>query len=208
MDRLRNFLPLKVHFAFLLLVFTSFSFSLWVLLLGSISLYSLLIYLSHNASLDSAPGHVLYSPCFGKVYSVTPGVNHKKFGNDLTEIRVNLPLWMPIGLYLPTDCEILGIDTLEGKRVGLNFSGDIGPIRRTELKLNHRSSESIIGMVLAPRPLGCLPQLNVLIGDRGQPTGLIGYMPLGGSVILYAAKELQLTIKEGDYVSPLKEWNE
>ena len=52
---------------------------------------------------------VFYAPVNGRVSSITPHVNHPKFGDDLIEVKFTISWIREAGLYLPTRSEVLDL---------------------------------------------------------------------------------------------------
>lgn len=58
---------------------------------------------------------MIYGPVNGKVISVKKKVDHKIFGNDLTQIQIQIPFWRETGVFLPMTLEITDMIVQKGR---------------------------------------------------------------------------------------------
>ncbi len=145
---------------------------------------------------------VFYSPVSGILKKVRKNIDHPFFGKNLTEVHLVMMPWDEFGVYLPFTCEVKELRAHRGKRVFrlgahlvkyLEASPDIG----IDLICDGVNGTTI-GMKLIQCYSGGWPEVALLPGDRGKRRSNIGYIPYGGSLILYLPPETQLLLEEGD----------
>lgn len=143
---------------------------------------------------------VIYAPANGVVVHVEENVNHSFFGEGLTEIQIRIPWWKEMGVFLPISAEVKDLRIFKGKsffrfgcyaqKAGIaNYSG-LGMILDT--KVTH------VGLSLVRCPLGLWPEVSVMPGDRGSRRVNFGFLPFGGTLLLYLPKKYEILVKKND----------
>lgn len=205
----KTYLPKRIHGIFLI------SIMICVFLLGFrqgfylILIYLLALYLFRknpkhlHKEISSSKG-IIFSPVFGKLVQIKKNITHKVFGQNLIELRFSIPLGSEMGLYLPTQGEIIDLNLKWGTVIS-RFSEF--PSQETEalnvplLKIKNKQNE-IIGMQFVECVFGFNPHFYILPGDRGMALANFGYFPFGGTVLLYLPGNYEILVKEGSTVSP------
>jgi hypothetical protein len=156
-----------------------------------------------HREISSSKGFI-FSPVYGKLLQIKKNVSHKILGQNLIELRFSIPLGSEMGLYLPTQGEIIDLNLKWGTVI--NRSGEI-PSQEIEalnvplLKIKNKHNE-IIGMQFIECVFGFNPHFYILPGDRGMALANFGYFPFGGTVLLYLPGNYEILVKEGSRVSP------
>ncbi len=197
-----SYLPRIIHRNVALLLFVCWIFNLGTLFIVLILVYTLglVLFRKKTKKIQDAPrcGNLtIYSPINGEVISIQKSIDHDVFGKDMIEMRLAIPFFKEMGLFLPTNSEVVDIKASRGqkefrlKKSLRKISSDTG------LSLAFKSSNGCkFGMQLIPCSLGMWPEVALLPGDRGKLGANIGYFPFGGTVLLYLPKESEILISE------------
>jgi phosphatidylserine decarboxylase len=197
-----SYIPKTIHRNVALLLFVCWIFNLVTLFifLGVIYSLGLFFFRRHNKKIQDAPrsGNLtIYSPLNGKVVSITKGCDHDIFGKDLIEMRLSIPFFKEMGLFIPTNSEVIDLQVNRGQKA-LRFKKNLEKISsQTGLCLAFKSSNGCkFGMQLIPCAIGMWPEVALLPGDKGKLGANMGYFPFGGTVLLYLPKESEVLISE------------
>jgi len=197
-----SYLPRIIHRNVALLLFVCWIFNLATLFVILILIYGLGLFLFRKITkkIQDAPrsGNLtIYSPVNGKVVSIDKNVNHDVFGSEMIQMRLAIPFFKEMGLFLPTSSEVVNLKAKKGRKMfRLNKSFETLS-SETGLCLAMKSSNGCeFGMQLIPCSLGMWPEVALLPGDRGKLGANIGYFPFGGTVLLYLPKESEVLISE------------
>ena len=147
---------------------------------------------------------IFLAPANGKIQHVRAGIDHALFGNNLVEIKIIVPWWKEMGLFLPFSCEVRDLVAKQGKSYfhysPLSFSSQNNKILDgISLTLEGVKGEKV-GLQLLKCKLGFWPQITVMLGDRGRPQVNIGYLPLGGTVLLYLPQNYEILVNTDEDV--------
>lgn len=164
--------------------------TLWVLGVATTLFFTRKNKVFYKDSFSINPDLVL-SPVNGKVLRVSRGEN--------LEIRVVIPPWEAIGLFLPFDTSVEKLDFSEGGSVwrwrkepqftkGLN---------RYNLTLRSKAGQTLV-LELFKCPLGMKARLYVGAGDKGKSLACFGFFPLGGSMNIKLDATAKVLVAEGD----------
>ena len=143
---------------------------------------------------------VFYAPVNGRIRSITPNVNHPKFGDDFIEVAMTISWIREAGVYLPTRSEVMDLSYKRGKTL-FRYLFDLDHHSLAEysgvfLKLKAVVSEREYGIQIIKCALGLWPQLRVIPGDRGRAQVNFGFLGLGGTVLLYLPAQYEILVKE------------
>ena len=194
------FVSKSVHFVFVLILLISWLFSIYLIFLPALLIYSLLLYLfrarSYRGEVDIL---ALYSPVSGEVVDLERGISHPELGEDTTCLRIALPWWRDWGVYLPISSEIIAINNNDGPHHFRYKSNHI--LFSTGLSFRMQIEEGdCIDLQVVKCPLGGNISFNVLPGDRGKSKSMLGLFLFGGSVSLYLPKRYNVECNIGDQV--------
>ncbi len=145
---------------------------------------------------------VVFSPCNGSVVNIVQKVNHAFFGEDIIEIQIRIPWWKEMGLFLPISTEIKDLRIFRGKsffRYG-NYAEKAGMANYSGLGIVFDNREHLLGLSLVRCPLGLWPEVTVMPGDRGSRRVNFGFLPFGGTLLLYLPKKYEILVKNNDTV--------
>ena len=201
----RNYLPKFYHFVFIFLICFFFFFGFPILI--PLAPYALLLYLTrkskgHYKEDSSLKNNMVYGPVNGKVLSVKKNVNHKIFGNDLTQIQIQIPFWRETGVFLPMTLEITDMIVQKG-REWWRWSGAELPDQKDKVMPGlsvtcQGVNGADIGIQFHKCYLGFWPELRVIPGDRGKVQVNIGFFPFGGTVVLYLPSNYEILIDKNN----------
>ena len=140
---------------------------------------------------------ILTSPVHGQVYSIEREPVELE-GEQFTLVRIVLPLFFESGLYSPASSEIVNRSVHKGGRFfryaqSLKTEG----ISCMNLKFFTNTSKTFHMSVLKDW-LGGIPYFWTTIGDRASCGGCLGFLPFGGTVLLYVPIESEIFVKEED----------
>lgn len=145
---------------------------------------------------------ILRAPCNGRIQSIREGVNHKIFGENLIEIAIKISHFREYGLYLPCACEFDMLQKEKGKdffryfrSYDHNQSGDLLAGKCVSLRT---ISSREIGIQTLKCHMGFPARIWTLPGDRGASGARFGFIPLGGTVLLYLSSDFLIVSKQGD----------
>lgn len=142
---------------------------------------------------------VFYSPISGTLKRVRKNIDHSFFGKNLTEVHIVMMPWDEFGVYLPFTCEVKELRAHRGKRLFRLGTNDLEANPDVGIDLVCEGvNGSTIGMKFIQCYAGGWPEVALLPGDRGKRRSNIGYIPYGGSLMLYLPPETQLLLEEGD----------
>jgi len=146
---------------------------------------------------------IIYSPISGEVKKVSTNKNHPVFGEDLIELQLCLPWWKEMGLYLPIAGYVkdvtVGVKNFSFLRLNTwpNIDQKEGFKGSLAIILESDDGDSF-GLQLVKCPLGMAGRTWVMPGDRGRVAANFGYIPFGGTVLLYLPKFYEILVLEGD----------
>lgn len=151
---------------------------------------------------SSASG--LFSPVNGKIMSIQKHVDHDIFGNDLNVIQIRMDIFDEYGILLPLTSEVKDLRFKDGNSFWRNKLVEIADASGPSFGLGafqisfSDSIKSDIGMEFYRCQLGLWPRIWVLPGDRGKSRACIGYLPFGGTVLLYLPNNFEILVHEGE----------
>jgi len=149
--------------------------------------------------------NLLRSPINGYVKKI---VSLKKSETDQHTYIIHflLPPFMEMGLYMPMMGEIDEVRETKGfsffrynNREDLTQRLASEKIYRNQIKVKGTSSDELIIRVIKCF-LGLSPKLWVQQGDYGKTGASFGFLPFGGTVLLYLSKDIEILVKEGNWV--------
>lgn len=145
---------------------------------------------------------VFYSPVNARVKSINHGIEHPKFGEDLTEVVFTISWFREAGLYLPTASEVLELFYEKGKgffRYFFDIEHDLlDKYSGVSLRLKSTGSDhKEYGIQVIKCFLGSWPKVRVIPGDRGSAQVNFGFLGLGGTVLLYLPSQCEILVKNG-----------
>lgn len=145
---------------------------------------------------------VLFSPCNGTIINIVDKVNHPFFGDELIEIQICIPWWKEMGVFLPVSSEIKDLRIFKGKsffRYG-NYALSAGMANNSGLGIVFDTKEHLVGLSLVRCPFGLWPEVTVMPGDRGSRRVNFGFLPFGGTLLLYLPKKYEILVKNNELV--------
>lgn len=205
----KTFLPKRIHGIFLILMmicvfFLSLKEAFFLFLIYLLAIFLFRKNPKHlHREISSSKGFI-FSPVYGKLVQIKKNIKHQIFGENLIELRFAIPLGSEMGLYLPTQGEIIDLNLKWGtviNRFGDIPSQEINTLNTPWLKIKNKHNE-IIGMQFIECVFGFYPHFYILPGDRGMALANFGYFPLGGTVLLYLPGNYEILVKEESKVSP------
>ena len=122
-----SYLPRIIHRNVALLLFVCWIFNLGTLFIVLVLVYGsgLFLFRKVTKKIQDAPrsGNLtIYSPINGKVISIERGVDHDVFGKDMTQMRLSIPFFKEMGLFLPTTSEVVEVKAKKGRKItGSNY---------------------------------------------------------------------------------------
>lgn len=147
---------------------------------------------------------ILLSPANGRIQHVRSGIEHTVFGRDLVEIKVTLPWWREMGIFLPFSCEVRDLIARQGKSyfryTDHAFSSQSEDVFDGICLILEGPKGERIGLQLLECKLGLWPQITVMPGDRGKRQVNIGHLPLGGTVLLYLPQNYEILVNTDEDV--------
>ena len=158
------------------------------------------------------PQNIFLAPIYGEVKQIRHNVVHSELGNELTEINLSMLRSGPVGLYLPIQCEVT--EVLKNKESHfLRTLRECDP--RKEIYLPSQEKETVTGIIVKFKSIqgqnlaiqivkgfvGIWPKVWLAPGDIGRPGACFGFLPLGGTVLLYLPKDTEILIRPGTTVS-------
>lgn len=146
---------------------------------------------------------MIYSPVGGKVVSVREGLTHCHFGEGLTEIRISLPLFSEIGIFLPVTSEVVDVKKRDSTRLFRFATNQLDQVIDSfggiEIVLRDKVGEQM-AMQFIPCYLGRAPEIVLAPGDRGKRQVNIGHFPFGGTVLIYLPQMAQTMVSDNERV--------
>tara|TARA_B100001971_G_C18267956_1_gene595938 strand:- start:31817 stop:32467 length:651 start_codon:yes stop_codon:yes gene_type:complete len=144
---------------------------------------------------------VMLSPVDGVVKEIIPNINDEFHNVIGTKIRFAQGWFDPCGIYLPMACQIRNTEHYDGEyfirnRESLKFTH--GFYRNNITLKNKANKKSYIELVKCP--FGRKPKLWVEAGDKGKLASCIGFVPLGGTVVMTVPNDSEIFCKVGDRV--------
>ncbi len=145
---------------------------------------------------------VVYAPGNGVVVHIEEKVNHSFYGEDVIEIQIKIPWWKEMGVFLPVSSEVADFRVFKGKsffRLGV-YAEKAGIANYTGIGMILDTKESLIGMSVIKCPLGLWPEIGIMPGDRGSRRANVGFLPFGGTLLLYLPKKYEILVKKNDVI--------
>lgn len=172
----KSYLPAKFNTWFISLQILSLIIGFYKILFGLMILHFFLYVLfrkTPNRFRDDpvVTKGVVFSPCNGKIVSLTSDENNIK-------VEISIFPWREMGIFLPISSEIKNLWRVKNEVI---------------LELDNKSDG--IELHFQKRKLGFWPDLIVTPGDKGARRVNIGFFPLGGIVVLYLPKKYEILIK-------------
>jgi len=182
--------------SFVLMFFTSFkAYTLWLLLL------SFFLFLCRRKKISfkdyrRGPGNVILASINGQVRRVYYGIDFEPFGKANC-IEVTVPYMYEWGVYMPFGGDVLDVTSKSSKRYfrysdNFNWHESYTYLRLLLCSKDNRS----VALDILPCYTGLKPRFWVGPGDRGQLASCLGYLPLGGSVLLYLDTSCNILVAE------------
>lgn len=204
---LKSYIPSRYNTFFFIIGFFIWMFTSlkYFILFGILYLIAYIILRrDHNHFRDdpTITKGVVFAPCNGTVVSVVEKVNHPFFGDELIELQVRIPWWKEMGIFLPISSEIKDLRIFKGKsffRYG-NYAEKAGMANYSGLGIIFDTKDHLVGLSLVRCPLGLWPEVTVMPGDRGSRRVNFGFLPFGGTLLLYLPKKYEILIKSNDIV--------
>ncbi|MBT3584337.1 MAG: hypothetical protein HN509_05505 [Halobacteriovoraceae bacterium] len=206
---LNNYLSKKVIVSAGILSFLFFFFGFFLIsFFGTAMLALLLLAFRKNRVLfrENPPTlseGVLYSPVNGRVAEIRNSCKHKTFGEELTLIKIIIPPWKEMGVYLPFSSEVRDLVVENGKPYFRWSKQNVieESVATPGLSICLASPEGEqIGLHIMRCVFGGWPEIAVMPGDRGKRQVNIGHIPFGGTLLLYLPPNYEILISEGDDV--------
>lgn len=141
------------------------------------------------------------APVNGFVFDIIPDVEYmdKKFN----VIRFNMPHFYEWGVYLPQDGEVEEVSKLSGKQV-LRYITNLPNL--LEEKFNHVNivtksrNDNLCILKVVRCVIGWKPKIWLVPGDRGRGGACCGFLPFGGTVLMYVPANFDIVINKHDKV--------
>jgi phosphatidylserine decarboxylase len=204
----RSYLPSRYNtwtfiILFILLVFKKFDSAI---ILFSIYLAVYFILRKHKNNFRDDPmvtKGVVFSPCNGKIIHVEKNISHVSFGDNLIEVQIMIPWWKEMGIFMPITSEVKTITVHKGRSFFRFFKAaelvgtSIG--KGLSIALFSFQGEKF-GMTLYKCRLGLWPDIILMPGDKGSRRVNIGYLPFGGTLLLYLPENYEILVKENNQV--------
>jgi hypothetical protein len=150
---------------------------------------------------------LVFSPCNGNIAAIRSGVNHALFGDNLLEIKLEIPLFEEMGIYLPQSVDVQEFVIKKAKKFfqisllqDLTKIGQSKEILESVLLTFKNPSGEKIGLQVLNNFFRFWPEVNILPGDKGRRNANIGYVPFGGHVFLYLPSRYNAQVHVGDQV--------
>lgn len=206
---LRTYFSFSTHLIFIIFIGTFYFFGFGLLSISAILIYGISFSLfrktfSKFREDPTVKEGVLYSPVNGKVLNVRSGVDHIVFGRELVELRLMIPWWKEMGIFLPISSEVRDLVVKKGKSF-FRMSREDLPTQSQKMAdslsliLTGAKGERV-GMQMLKCPTGFWPEIGVMPGDRGKRQVNIGYFPLGGTVLLYLPQNYEILVNTDDVI--------
>lgn len=202
---MKNFLPTAFHRIFLSLLGLFFLFGLWSLFLIIVIFYALTLAIFRRSKLinfqeSEVEEGALFSPVNGKVVSIERDIDHPFFGESMIAIRILINPWNEYGIYLPTTSEVKEVH-LEKSEEFFRYKRDFPQKEETPnglcISLLNKKLDTY-GIQFIKCSFGGDAEVGVLPGDRGKLRANIGYMPFGGTALLYIPENYKIMISKSD----------
>lgn len=201
-----NFLPRKIHIISIIAIIVTYLFGEQFLAFVIFTIYSFLFYLFRTSihkseKISGATGRLVYAPVNGKIIGVANDVTHPNLVGNVKEIRIMIPWNMEYGVYFPQKVEITDVKNLKGRSLNrhsrrkwrINLANKYAGVF---VKMKNRNDEEIAFQVIPPR-WGFIPKFWLIPGDRASDRVLGGYLPFGGTLLLYLPQSYEILINRG-----------
>lgn len=144
---------------------------------------------------------VILSPVDGTVKEILPNINDEFHNVVGTKIRFAISWLDPVGLYLPMACQVRNTESYDGKyfirnRDELKFTHGF---QRNNITLKNKANKKTY-LELVKCPFGRKAKTWVEAGDKGKLGSCIGFIPLGGTVVMTVPEESEIFCRVGDKV--------
>lgn len=204
---MRRFFIEKEHFAWLVIltIFFLFAtsfwfFSLWLLLMTGV------FYLLRRRKQDykdrlSDEQSILTSPVNGLIYAVDSDVYLEGYEDKFTLLRVSIAHLEEWGIYMPFRGEVEDLKHTSGKSI-FRYENKLSKFQEDDLEsvkiqLNSKKLNYCVLNILKC-VIGMKPRIWVEPGDRGSSGSCIGYVPFGGTVLIYIPNNFEVIAKAND----------
>ncbi len=204
----KSYIPSRYNTFFFIIgffIWVIFSFK-WLLVFTSLYLVAYLILRRDSNFFRDDPtitSGVVFAPCNGKVIHIEEKVNHSFYGEDLIEVQICIPWWKEMGIFLPLSSEVKDLRIFKGKsfyRYGF-YALKAGIANYSGLGIIFGIKDIQYGLSLIRCPLGLWPEVTVMPGDRGTRRVNFGFLPFGGTLLLYLPKRFEVLIKVDDVIA-------
>jgi hypothetical protein len=164
--------------------------------------YSLLLFLFRkkrdlSKENEATTQGVVFSPISGSIKSIEKDIQHDFYGSELNRIIITVHPWNEYGVYLPCSAEIIDLSEKNNTKEYFRYK----KISKTEDKFNlgtnfllKSDNQNNIGMQFIKCPFGMQQKIIVTPGDRGVRQANIGFMGLGGTIIMYLPLNYEILI--------------
>jgi len=211
---LRTYLPRTIHHLFIIGILVSYLAHSYYFFIFLIFLYVFVFYLFRKHQKFSAKNPtggnegLVFSPCNGNVEAIRTGVNHALFGENLLEVKLEIPLFEEMGIYLPQSVDVQEFVIKKAKKFfQMSLLQDLSQISQKKeilegvlLTLKNTSGEKI-GLQILNSFFSFWPEVYVMPGDKGRRNANIGYAPFGGHIFLYLPAQYNAQVRVGDRVN-------
>jgi hypothetical protein len=175
-------------------------FSFWILLLVSLFFLFRRTRIRHHDT-QSFSSDIILSPVSGKVREIYKDVCLNGDDSKYSVIRLSQGFLSGYDLLLPVSSTVENVERKKGKSF-LRFVKEM-PLNSieegTRVQLANRSDKKIL-IEFVPCITGFSPELWINSGDKGRSLASIGFIPFGGSVLIYIPDNSDLQIHPGDIV--------
>jgi phosphatidylserine decarboxylase len=204
---MRRFFLEREYFVWIvvLTVFFLFAASFWFFLLWSLLLTGF-FYLVRRRKQDykdrlSDEDSILLSPVNGLIYAVESDSDLEGHEGKFTLLRVSVAHLDEWGVYMPFRGEIDGLARNKGKSI-FRYENKLSKFKENDLEsvkiqINSKKLNYCVLNILKCA-IGLKPRIWVEPGDRGSSGSCIGYMPFGGTVLVYLPSNFEVIVKAND----------
>ena len=142
------------------------------------------------------------SPCHGVVHSVHTFDHHPLLNGPVIAIQVKQKVWGEMGLRMPSDGEIKEMRQKSYRLISRLFYFEIDRCRDSGINLVIQDPlKKSFALQIEKYTFGLRPKVWVHAGDKGKRGACFGFLPFGGTILIYLPVEYQILVKPGDEVT-------
>lgn len=142
------------------------------------------------------------SPVNGFVFDIQKEIECED-GEKYSVVRLTLPHFNEWGIYLPHDGEVQDVSVNSGKKF-VRYNSKLPDLQENSFDhvniVTRSKNDHLCTLKVVRCAIGWKPKVWLVPGDRGRPGACLGFLPLGGTVLMLVPSSFDIVINKHDKV--------